>query len=274
MKHTHTLTFYFDLLVQRTFFFFFLLCMQPFHNAEHKHWIPLLPPALLSSCFLSPLLKGFLSFPPLAPVTTSLHRLSTLNQCMVMVRDLDTNNQASAVRETKGQMHGRVGWWRDRGIWSWSGRRAVNGFGSDQSSDAYGTFWPHAISLFGSVSAAQQCQCSLSCPLLPLSSLFGHCKSVSLCLCVSHSSNMRPQKGSLGEVREVNQGDLLLAVAQRTGWRVAPGFSEGSEFTLLQGWHNHRTADWHLKFSVNIFDYYFEHISPWIVGHKALIYCL
>lgn len=31
-----------------------------------------------------------------------------------------------------------------------------------------------------------------------------------VCVCMSHSSNMRPQRGSLGEVCEVNQGDLLL----------------------------------------------------------------
>lgn len=61
------------------------------------------------------------------------------------------------------------------------------------------------------------------------------CLSPCVCVCVSHSSNMRPQKGSLGEVCRVNQGDLLLVVAQRTGWRVASGFSEGSEFTFLEG---------------------------------------
>lgn len=32
---------------------------------------------------------------------------------------------------------------------------------------------------------------------------------------------MRLQRGSCGEVCEVNQGDLLLVVAQSTGWRIA-----------------------------------------------------
>lgn len=31
-----------------------------------------------------------------------------------------------------------------------------------------------------------------------------------VCVCMSHSSNMRPRRGSLGEVCEVNQGDLLF----------------------------------------------------------------
>lgn len=212
------------------------------------------------------LLLSFLSLP--SPFTTSLHGLSTLNQCMVKARDLETNSRASAVRGTKGQRHGRV---CDGGIQSWSGRSSVSGFGSGQSSDAYGTFWPQTISLFGSVSAAQQCQCSLSRPLLPLSSLFGYCMSVSVCLCVcvSHSSNTRPQKGSLGEVCEVNQGDLLLAVAQRTGWRIASGFSEGSEFMFLEGWHNRRTKAGHLQFCQCIWLVFWVH--SW---HEGLIYCL
>lgn len=34
--------------------------------------------------------------------------------------------------------------------------------------------------------------------------------SPSVCVSVSHGSNMRPRRGSLGEVGEVNQGDLLF----------------------------------------------------------------
>lgn len=66
-----------------------------FFSCHHsQHWVSLLPPALLST-----LLQGFLCS-PCSSHSISLHRCSILNQWMVMVRDLDTTSQTSAVSGT------------------------------------------------------------------------------------------------------------------------------------------------------------------------------
>lgn len=183
-------------LVILLFYFFRRVCNHTI-TPKHKHWISL----QLLSFDLS-----WVFFPPFASVTTRVHRLSTLNQCTVMVRDLDTDSQASAVRGSRGQRRMRVGWQRGKELvrekkccqWFW------------QRSKGW-CIWDILTSDYSSLCICQRCSAVPAFPFLDLRYPCRLClDSVCLSLCVhasvceSQSSNMRPQRGSHGEVHEVN----------------------------------------------------------------------
>lgn len=125
-------------------------------------------------------LRGTFSFLP----CSAFHVLVALRPLQLSL----SSKRLITVREPDSR--GR-GWGRpDRmmeGWWVGQGAKLSPALAGSGRRDADGTLWPRTVSLCGSVSAAGPCQRSLSCSLLPLSSLFGYCRSVSLRVCVCDS---------------------------------------------------------------------------------------
>lgn len=162
-----------DLLVQKTFF------LQCIHKAKHKHWTP----TTSYFHFCHPYSQVFL--PPHALVTTALHCLSTLNQCIVMVGDPDTKGQAS-----EGQGRVMEGYWVGQEEELSLILAAVKAVMHTGHSDLRLFLSLHLSALFSSTSApslALCCPCRLCLDTVGLSPC--------VCVCMSHSSYMRPQRG-------------------------------------------------------------------------------
>lgn len=198
-----------------------LLLLEPWHGARWFSYVTCSYCFVFQICFFFSVFATFLRVLALAPKAFQLRGTFSFLPCsafhvLVARRPLQlslSSKRLITVREPDSR--GR-GWGRpDRmmeGWWVGQGAKLSPALAGSGRRDADGTLWPRTVSLCGSVSAAGPCQRSLSCSLLPLSSLFGYCRSVSLrvCVCVTHGANMRPRRGSLGEVCEVNQGDLLF----------------------------------------------------------------
>lgn len=162
LESWHVACWFFD--VTCSFCFVFQICflqhLQPFCGADFSHRKP------FSACS-----SAWHILVALRPLQLSLSR-----KRLITGREPDTRGRGWGRQERMME-----GWWVGQGAnlspaLARSGRR-----------DADGTPWPQTVSLCGSVSAARPCQRSLSCSLLPLSSLFGYCRSVSLCVCMSES---------------------------------------------------------------------------------------
>lgn len=153
--------------------------------------------------------------PPHAPITTSLHRLSTVNQCMVMVRDLG-HWQPCLSRETVKRteawegllMEGyRVGRGEELSM-VLAVVKAVMHMGHCDLR----LFLSLDLSALLSTASAPSLAFCWPCRLC----LDTVCLSSCVCVCVWVTAQVWDhRRGSLGEVCKVNQGDLL-AVTQRT----------------------------------------------------------
>lgn len=175
----NTLAFCSDLLVQKTFF-----CSVYNHSIKlnTSTELPSAPPTSYFH-FCHPSSQVFL--PPHALVTTALHCLSTLNQCIIMVGDADTKGQAS-----EGQGRVMEGYWVGQGEELSLILGAVKAVMHTGHSDLRLFLSLPLSALFRSTSApslALCCPCRLCLDTVGLSPC--------VCVCMSHSSNMRPQRG-------------------------------------------------------------------------------
>lgn len=163
-----------------------------------QRWIPA-PDPFSFEYLLFPLLLH-LFFLSTCSSHCSSQCLFTLKHCLVMVREPDTKGQGSGQR---GRM--MEGCWIGQGAKLSLVLAAVKALMQMGHGD---------LGLFLSLDLSALLCCA-SAPSLALCYPCHLCLdtvglSPCVCVCMSHSSNMRPRRGSLGEVCEVNQGDLLF----------------------------------------------------------------